>query len=307
MTQPFEKLHWSNSFELDHYFVPASLEEALELLGRYQGAAQVIAGGTDVIPRLREGDPEVRVLVDITRLAGMSYIKQDGDKIVLGGLVTHAQAAASELLLEKAPCLTQGCVSVGSPQIRQVATLAGNLVSGQPAADATIPLLALDAKVGIASQAGERMAPLSDFFLDLGRVGLDPRREILTRLEFKALGPHQGSSYQRLAKRKALTLPMLVCAIKVEVDPAQNTFAQAAIALGPVAPVPHRERATEEFLKGKEINPQVIAQAAEEAVAYCSPRDSLLRGSCDYRQEMVKVFVRRGLEQALAQAGHPLD
>jgi carbon-monoxide dehydrogenase medium subunit len=196
---------------------------------------------------------------------------------------------------------------VGSPQIRNLGTLAGNLISGQPAADASIPLLALDARVTIASLEGEREVPLKEFFLDVGKTVLDSTREVLTRIRFRALGPDQGGCYLRLSKRKALCLPMLVCAVQVTADPQAKVIKEAAIALGPVAPVPFREVRTEESLRGAAASRQVIAQAAENASAWCSPRDSLLRGSCDYRQEMVKVFVRRGLTKALEQAGCTLD
>lgn len=306
MSQNFENLHWSHSFELEEYLVPSSLDEALDMLNCYKGEAKVIAGGTDVVPQLRNRECRVRTLVDISRLPEMNRIEEHGEKIVLGGLVTHAQAAGSALIQKKAPVLAQGSDSVGSPQIRQVATLAGNLVSGQPAADAAIALLALGASVSIVSQAGERMVPLTEFFIDLGRTALDSGREIITRLEFRGLGPNQGSCYQRLAKRKALTLPMLVCAMKVQIDPDNRTFEDVAIALGPVAPVPYRAKNTEDYLIGKPISRQVVSEAAAGAVAYCSPRESLLRGSCDYRREMVKVLVRRGLEKSLEQAGHPL-
>jgi CO/xanthine dehydrogenase FAD-binding subunit len=307
MERNFSELHWASQVELEEYLTPSTLAEALDMLNRFCGQARVIAGGTDVFPQLRKRDYSLKALVDITGLPGMSDIETNGDKITVGGLVTHTQAADSPLIIEKARLLADGCAQVGSPQIRNVATLAGNLVSGQPAADASIPLLALDASVAIASVEGERTVPLSEFFLDVGKTALDPAREILTRIEFSALGDNQGCCYQRLAKRKALTLPMLVCAVRVTVDPRQRTFADAALALGPVAPVPFRERHAEDFLRGRSISNKTVQDAAEAASAYCSPRDSILRGSCDYRQEMVKVYVRRGLELSLEQAGYTLD
>jgi carbon-monoxide dehydrogenase medium subunit len=181
----------------------------------------------------------------------------------------------------------------------------GNLVSGQPAGDTNIPLLALDAEVTIASSEGYRVVPLTEFFLDIGKTVLDPGKEILTQIRFKALGAGQGGSYLRLSKRKALTLPMLVCAVKVTLNQNKDTISEAAIALGPMGPTPFRAQNTEEALKGVPINRQTIAAAAESTAVVCLPRDSLLRGSCDYRQEMAKVFVRRGLSQALEQAGFP--
>jgi len=307
MSFTFKELHWANDIRIQHYLQPETLEEALHILQDYRGSARVIAGGTDVIPQLRKRDIELEALVDITGLPDMANIEQNGDKIILGGLVTHAQVASSQLIKEKARLLSEGAGSVGSPQIRNVATVAGNLISGQPAADTSIPLLALDARVTIASVEGDRTVTLNDFFLDLGKTALDPGKEILTKIEFQPLGNDQGGVYLRLSKRKALSLPMLVCAVKVTVNKDKNAIYEAAIALGPVAPTPFRDRSTENALKGAPINLTTLADAAEGASAYCSPRDSLLRGSCDYRQEMVKVFVKRGLVRALEQAGCTLD
>ena len=307
MATAFRELHWSNDIPVKAYHLPASLPEALELLGRFPGKARVLAGGTDVIPELRRRDSEAEVLVDISRLPGLNTITRVGEEIRLGALVTHAQAAASSLIREKAGLLAEGAVAVGSPQIRNIATLAGNLISARPAADTSIPLLALQASVTLASQAGERVVPLTDFFLSVGKTVLDGTREILTSIRFKALENHQGGSYLRLSKRNALTLPMLVAAAVVKVDPQKKCFAETAVALGPVAPTPYRARSTEIRLKGAALTREVIREAAAAAVQECSPRDSLLRGSCDYRQEMVQVLVRRSIQQALGQAGFSLE
>ncbi len=307
MSPAFHELHWARDIEVSEYLMPSSLEEALAMLAQRQGKARVIAGGTDVVPELRRRDYQAETLVDISRLPDMDGIAQEGGDIVMGPLVTHAQAADSDLIQKKAGALAAGCLAVGSPQIRNVATLGGNLVSGQPAADASVPLLALEAQVTIASGEGERQVPLREFFVSVGETVLDPGREILTQIRFPALGEGQGSSYQRLSKRKALTLPMLVCAVVVSADAAEGVINNAAVALGPVAPVPFRESQTEAFLAGAKASREILVQAAETATAQCTPRDSLLRGSCDYRQEMVKVLVRRGLASALRQAGCTLD
>lgn len=303
MALPFEKLHWYSKLEVADYLVPTSLPQALDMLAAHGGRARVIAGGTDVIPELRSRKLAVSALVDVSRLPDMNAIESDGADIFIGGGVTHAQAAASPLIQDKAGLLATGCGWVGSPQIRNVATLAGNLVSGQPAADASVPLLALDAEVTIASAEGQRVVPLGEFFQGVGKTVLDSSHEILTSIRFKALGDKQGSAYLRLGKRKAMTLPMLVCAVVATAGQDGRSIESAAIALGPVAPVPFRERSAEQFVAGKPATPETLAQAAETATAQCTPRDSLLRGSCDYRTEMVKVFVRRGLAAALTQAG----
>jgi len=303
MSQAFKELHWRSDIPLKEYLVPETLQQALKILGQYKGRARVIAGGTDVIVELRKRDYEVEALVDISRIPGVGGIELHGDKIVLGGLATHAQVAASHLIRERAGLLASACAAMGSPQIRNIATVAGNLVTGRPAADASIPLLALDAQATVASADGERIIPLREFFLDLGKTVVDPSREILTHIEFKPLRLDQGGTFLRLSKRRAMSLPMLVCAVVVTVDKTRQFITEAAIALGPVAPVPFRDTHTENLIKGKPATLQTLHEAAESTCLKCSPRGSLLRGSSDYRQEMVKVLVKRGLRKALEQAG----
>ena len=135
MALTFKDLHWAKNIQVQQYLQPETLEEALEMLANFEGKARVIAGGTDVVPQLRGRDIEVEALVDVTGIPGMDGIDQDGENIVLGGLVTHAQVASSDLIRNKALLLSEGAGSVGSPQIRNIATVAGNLVSGQPGAD----------------------------------------------------------------------------------------------------------------------------------------------------------------------------
>ena len=307
MSHIFKDLHWAKEIPLHEYLVPQSLTEALDMLAKYRGKARVIAGGTDVIPQMRHRDFEVEALVDITRLPGMDAIEQEGNEAFLGGLVTHAQVASSPLIKEKAGLLADGAARVGSPQIRNIATVAGNVVSGQPAADTSIPLLALNARVTIASRNGNRVIPLTEFFSGIGKTVLDSSKEILTRIQFKTLGENQGGCYLRLSKRQALALPMLVCSSVVRVAPEKRVIKEACIALGPVAPIPFRATRAEEKLRNAPITSETLNAAADISMKESSPRDSLLRGSGEYREEMVKVFVRRSLKGALEQAGVPVD
>lgn len=306
MSYAFKDFHWTRHISIKDYFLPKTLTEAIDILTEFQGRALVVAGGTDVIPQLRRRELDAEVLVDITHLPDMKSIEENGKKIVLGGLVTHGSIASSPLLREKAKLLADGAGCLGSPQIRNIATVAGNLVSGQPAADTSIPLLALDASVIIASKGGERVVPLTKFFLDTGKTILDYRREILTRIEFNALKEHHGCCYLRLSQRKALALPILVCGVLVKVDKKRRVIEEAAIALGPVAPVPIRAIRVEEKLRGSPVSKETIEAAGAIAVEESNPRDSLLRGSSPYRKEMAKVFVKRGLQKALAQGGFPV-
>ena len=301
MSYAFKDLHWSKEIKIKQYLLPQTLAEALGLLAEYNGKAQVIAGGTDVIPQLRHGDLEVETLIDITRLPDMSSIRQEADAIVLGGLVTHAQVAASSLIKESAGALAEAAAAVGSPQIRNIATVAGNLVNGHPAADASMPLLALDASVTIASPHGDRVIPLAEFFLGKGKTALDCRQEILTQIRFTALKKNQGSSFLRLSKRGSLTIAVLIFAAVIEADKTKNVIKDAQIALGPVAAIPLRASKAEEMLRGTPISAETIEKAAECVCAESNPVTDPVWGSAEYKKELIKVFAKRGLKRALNQ------
>jgi len=278
------------------YVFPQSVPQALEVLGAYAGTARIIAGGTDLVIQLKEDDGGLKCLVDITRLQELRGITIEGSIISIGSAVTYREALASPLLQEKAPMLLEACREVGSPQIRNVGTLVGNIVNAQPAADAAIALLALDAEVEIASPVGLRREPLGSLFLDVGLCRVDPTSELVTKVLFRALGEDQGAAFERLAKRRALALPMLNVAAVVTVK--GGLFQDARLAMGPVAPVPFRARKAEAFLASKPVNSESIAQAACLASEEAEPRTSVLRGSREYRKEMVMVYARRGLERA---------
>jgi len=301
MSYSFKDIHWSREINIKRYLMPQTLAEALELLAEYAGEAQVIAGGTDIIPQLRHGNLSVDTLIDISCLPDIASIHQDSDTVILGGLVTHSQVANSALVREKAAALADASASVGSPQIRNIATIAGNLANGHPAADAAMPLLALNASVTIASQNGDRVVPLSEFFYGKGKTALDPRKEILTKIHFTTPRENEGNSFLRLSKRGSLTIAVLIFAAVVEADKEENVIINARIALGPVAAVPLRASKTEEFLRGAPITAETIGRAAESVCMESNPLSDPVWGSAEYKKEMIKVFTKRGLKQALNQ------
>jgi len=188
---------------------------------------------------------------------------------------------------------------VGSLQIRNVATLGGNVVNAMPAADGTIGLLALEAEAEIADGMGRRWVLLPDLFAGPGVSRVDSTKEMLTAFRFKALGEGQGSALERIARRRALALPILICAVVVTLSEEGNAFESARIALGPVAPVPFRASQAEESLRGASVSLEAMARAGEIAMQESHPRSSLLRASKEYREEIIKVLVRRGLERAV--------
>lgn len=301
MSHKFKDFHWSREININKYLLPQTLPEALDMLAEEDGEARIIAGGTDLIPQLRHGAVRVKTLIDISRLPGMSDIDQRDGAIVIGGLVTHSQVAHSSLIREKAPSLAQASASVGSPQIRNIATVAGNLANGHPAADAAMPLLAFEAEVTISSRDGDRIVALTEFFQGKEKTVIDHRKEILTRIQFHGLRENQADCYLRLSKRGSLTIAVLILSAVVEADKNNNLITDARIALGPVAAKPIRALKTEKSLRGAHISAQTIGKAAEDVCGESHPLSDPVWGSAEYKNHMIKVFSRRAITRALKQ------
>ena len=284
------------------YEMPTSVEEALEILGQFDGEAQIIAGGTDLIIELQEGKHTVECLVDITRIPGLDQIEERDGWIVIGPNVTFRQIKDSSLLQDQARVLVEAAATVGALQIQTVATLAGNVASALPAADGCVALIALGAEAQVTDTAGQHWYPIGELFLGPGKSLVDPTRQVITAIRFSSPQGRHGSAWERIGRRRALVLPILNCAIAVFLNPDGKAFETAQIGLGPVAPVPFRARETEAFLAGKPATAEVFAQAAEIAASEAKPRTSVLRASKEYRIRVLQVLVRQGLGRAVEQA-----
>ena len=280
-----------------HHF-PESVEEALTLLANERGKARLIAGGTDLVVSLHEGRQPCEVLVDTARIPGLDGLEllDGGGKVRLGARVTMTRAEGSPELARRATALAEGCAWVGGPQIRNRATLVGNVVSGQPAADAALPLFALDAVLVLRSPEGVRELPIEQAYREGGGSAIDPTREVVTGLLLRLHDPEEASAYTRMMRRKALTLPVLGCAVRIRRR--DGKVSEARIVLGPVASVPLRTREAEEVLCQGAYDARRVGLAAEAAAAASTPRDSVFRGSAAYRKDMVKVMVERTIQIA---------
>jgi CO/xanthine dehydrogenase FAD-binding subunit len=283
----------------EEYLVPTSLEEALAMLKERQGQARVIAGGTDLIIQLKKKEVTARCLLDVTHLDELKGIELEDGFIRIGACVTHQELASSSLIWERAAALAEGASQVGSPQIRNMGTVGGNIVNAQPAADTVVPLMALEAEVEVVTATGTRREPLGGVCIGPGQCTVDSSAEILTTVRVRALDPNQGSAFERLAKRKALSLPILNAAAVVTLNDGGDTFQEVRLAVGPIGPTPARAFSAEEALRGAAVEAQAIAAAMEIAAQEAQPRSNPLRGSREYRQEMVKVLLRRSIERAV--------
>jgi carbon-monoxide dehydrogenase medium subunit len=280
------------------YETPRSLHDALTLLRQAKGKGRVIAGGTDLILQLKRREFQADVLVDITEIEELRYIREKNGSLYIGAGVAHAEVAKSPLIQNGAKALADGCHQVGSPQIRNIATLVGNVISAQPAGDGAIPLMALEAELKVVSENDQRWVTIEAAYRGLGLSAIDPTKEVVTEVRFKKLGENGHSGFFRMARRKSFTLPILNGAVAILFDPSKKRIEKARIALGPVAERPFRPRRAEAYLESGEFNSETIIEACRIASDESNPRDSV-RGSGLYRKEMIKVQLFRTIDRTL--------
>jgi xanthine dehydrogenase iron-sulfur cluster and FAD-binding subunit A len=296
------------------YHSPSTLDEALYLKAKYGDDVRAIAGATDLLLEIERGvrtrsDGGAPGVIDLTRIPGLAAIEERDGWIHLGPLVTHNQCVASPLIVAKAFPLARACWEVGAPQIRNRATVAGNVITASPANDTIAPLLALDARVTVQSLEREaRTLPLADFILSFRKVDLAPD-ELVTGIAFPALDAHSAGLFIKLGLRHAQAISVVNVAVVVtrEGTSADAPVTRAAIALGAVAPVVMRATAAEGFLVGKPLHTASIAEAARLAVTAAAPIDDI-RSSATYRRAMIETLVARALQQiadGAARAGWP--
>jgi xanthine dehydrogenase iron-sulfur cluster and FAD-binding subunit A len=275
------------------YYIPATVSETLHILSEERGKARLLAGGTDLMLELERGLRKgIETIIDISRLSELDRISLDQDDVFhIGPLVTHNNVVASKLLRQRAFPLFSAAWQVGAPQIRNRGTVAGNLVTASPANDTIAPLMALDARVTLASTRGTRRIPLQEFYTGVRRTVLQPD-EMLVDIDFPALQDDQRGTFLKLGLRRAQAISLVNTAIVLTLE--SGKVRAASITLGAVAPTIIHAPDSEAWLAGKELSDSNINHAAELASAAASPIDDI-RGSAAYRRAMVVVLVRRAL------------
>ena len=272
------------------YLRPDNLGQVLGLLKEHGPRATLIAGGTDVMAKIRNTKKAPEVLVSIRGLKDLKYIeKRDGYRI--GALTTHRMLEQSELIKSELSALHDGASRVGSVQVRNVATLGGNICNAAPSADTAGPLLVLDAIALMEGPEGKRSVPITEFFTGTYKTALK-KDEVLTEIQIPAEMEHFGSAYWKHSRRKAMNLPILGIAVSVRMD--GEIIKDTRIALTVAAPTPVRAYKAEAFLKGKPLADEALNEAGKIAASTecCTLRDSL-RGEAWYRGEIIEVYVPR--------------
>jgi carbon-monoxide dehydrogenase medium subunit len=280
------------------YHTPDSLEAAWGLLESLPSSARLIAGGTDLLADLKQGKLGAGHLVALAGVPGMREIAKDGRELVLGALVTPNRLARSPEVRETIPALADAAGVMGGNQIRNLATLGGNLASAVPSADLPPALIAGRAEVRLVSAAGERRVPVAELFTG-PRTTVIGRAEILASVHLSLPPPASGSAYTKFQLRDASALSVVGVAASLTLG--AGRIAAAAVAVGAAAPVPLAVPAAGEWLAGKEPTEEVFHRAGEIAAAAVSPIDDI-RGSSEYRRSLTAVLTVRSLRRALERA-----
>lgn len=286
---------------LQDYIFATTIEAALAILRENKGSAKIMAGGTDLVLKEQRIKEKSKFFVDLSHIPALHGIREVDGWIEIGANVTHTQAAKSALLKEKAPILALACSKVGGRPVRNVGTLAGNVITAQPAADAAVALAALGARCVMHSCEGRKWeASMQEMYAGVGQSSVDCGAEILSAIKVPLCGPGCGTSYMRMEQRKALSLPMLCVGTVVSL--VGGKIQEASIVMAPVGPGPQHAVEAEAFLKGKAPSKEVFKEAAALADKHANFRSSAVRGSKEFRHAVLPVFITRGLEEAVSRA-----
>ena len=281
------------------YLRPNTISEAIALLQQHGEDAKILSGGQSLIPMMKLRIARPGYLIDINRISGLSYITEEGGFLKIGGLTREAELESSPVIRAKYPILLDTAHVIADPQVRNLATVAGNLAHGDPANDHPATMLALGAQVVATGAHGERIIPIEEFFLSLFSTALQPG-EILTEIRIPVPPARSGGAYLKL-ERKVGDFATAAVAAQVTLD-GKGAAQRVGIALTNVGPTPIKAKKAEDFLRGKKLDEANIRQAAQLAAEDAQP-SSDLRGPAEYKKGLVKELAKRSLSRAAERAG----
>ncbi len=287
-------------YDIENIYQPKTLQEALDILDNKDNLV-IIAGGTDVLIKLHHGElcgSELLSLRDIEDLKGIN-INEQGD-IEIGSMSSFSDIFRSDIINENIYSLSEAAVSMGGPQVRNMATIGGNVCNGAVSADSATTLFALNAELLLKTKNGERIIPIKEFYLGPGKVSILPNEILIKIIIRKDDYVGYKGNYIKFSNRKAMDIAMLGVSVSAYIE--NNIFKDIRIALGVAAPTPIRCIQAEEFAKGIEVNMENIIEISEKALLDARPRNSW-RGSKDFRQHLIKELTKRGIIEIIKRTG----
>ncbi|HWP57026.1 MAG TPA: xanthine dehydrogenase family protein subunit M [Candidatus Acidoferrales bacterium] len=279
------------------YFQPRTLEEAVELLQTWGESARVLAGGQSLIPLMKLRLARPRCVIDLNCVPGLSYIREEDGWIRVGALTRHAEIEASPLIRERAPIAWQAMRRLGDLQVRNLGTIGGAVVEADPAGDWGPVVLALDARIRCASAKGTREIEAKDFFTFAYTTALEPE-EVVTEIALRKPAAPQRGAYLKL-ERVAGDFAVASVALQLDLDE-KGACREVGIGLGGAHDRPFKPSTVESYLRGRTLASETVDRAAEQIQEVASPIGDL-RGSADYKREVLKVLFRRAARAALAE------
>ena len=276
------------------YLAPSSVQEACSLLKTYRDRAKILAAGTDLLINMKKRKATPSYLVGLRNIPDLDYVSYDeANGLSIGALATFQAIADSRPVREKFGLLATACLKVGTPQIRNMGTIGGNVCNAGPSQDTAPCLLVLDAKLKLVSSEGERLVPITEFFTGPFKTVLRDD-EILSEIQIDNPPPRSAGCYQWLTKRTVVDETLVGVAVLVTLARKDRVCTDIRLGLGSVAPTAMRARRAEEFLRGKAINDGLVKEASALAASETSPRSR-----ADYRQKMTAILVRRAIKEAI--------
>ena len=276
------------------YCRPKTIPEAIALLLQFGDDAKILSGGQSLIPMMKFRLARPSHLIDINRISGLAYIKEEGGFLKIGGLTREADLETSALILAKYPLIDDTAHVIADPQVRNLATVGGNLAHGDPANDHPATMLALGAQIVATGQKGDRVIPIEDFFVSLFTTALE-HGEILTEIRIPVPPSGSGGAYFK-QERKVGDFATVAVAAQLTLD-GSGSCQKAGIGLTNVGATPLKARKAEDFLRGKKLDEATIGKAAQLAADDSEP-SSDLRGPADYKRGLVKELTKRALSRA---------
>jgi len=273
------------------YCFPIDVEEAYCLKQQYGERSLYIAGGTDLLLLMEKENIHPQMLIDLTRIPVLHRLEVSDGRVLIGSAVTYSRILSFEPILSRASFLAKAIRTIGGMQIRNIATLVGNLINSSPAGDTLPPLYCLEAEIAIDGPSGKRQLPVHEFILSVRKTALAPS-ELVTWVRFDLPGPGWYGTFEKLGLRRAMAIAVASVSLLLKVE--ERKITQARIALGAVAPTVIRVPEAESCLSMQSLDDQTIEEAADLSAATCTPIDDI-RASSRYRREAVRGLVRRGL------------